>query len=159
MKGIQSERADDIPLIIHWLKQMEIASIIDEELPPPHGNRKGLSYGELSVLFLTYIISQSDHRLCAVEPWVEQHRQTLSMATEWKIGKKDATDDRLADLLSVIGSSQSQETENIALRLGQKTIRAYELPTDQARSDTTSFSVYHQPKTESKEENLLNARL
>lgn len=44
----QSERADDIPLIIHWLQQMEIASMIDEELPPPHGNRKGLSYGELS---------------------------------------------------------------------------------------------------------------
>lgn len=135
---------------------MEIASIIDEELLPPHGNRKGLSYGELSVLFLAYIISQSDHRLCAVESWVEQHRQTLLMATEWKIGAKEATDDRLADLLSVLGSSQSQETENIALRLGHKTIRAYELPTDKARSDTTSFSVYHQPRTETKEENLLH---
>jgi transposase len=39
------------------------------------------------------------------------------------------------------------------LRLGQKTIRAYELPTDKARSDTTSFSVYHQVETET--ENLL----
>jgi hypothetical protein len=53
LKGIESERADDLPLIIHWLKQMEIASIIDQELPVPHGNRKGLSYGQLSVLFLT----------------------------------------------------------------------------------------------------------
>ncbi len=42
LKDIQSERADDLPLIIHWLKQMEIASIIDRELPVPHGNRKGL---------------------------------------------------------------------------------------------------------------------
>ena len=154
MKGTISERADDIPLIIHWLKQMEIAAIIDQELPPPHGNRKGLSYGQLSVLFLSYVVTQSDHRLCAVETWVEKHRKTLEMATEWSIGEKDATDDRLADLLSIIGSSQPEETENIALRLGQKTIRAYELPTDKARSDTTSFSVYHQPKTE--EENLLN---
>ncbi len=154
LKGTTSERADDLPLIIYWLKQMEIASIIDQELPVPHGNRKGLSYGQLSVLFLSYVASQSDHRLCAVEPWVEKHRQTLEMATGWNIGVKDATDDRLADLLSMIGASQEQERENIALRLGQKTIRAYELPTDKARSDSTSFSVYHQPRTE--EENLLN---
>ncbi|MDJ0595172.1 MAG: hypothetical protein QNJ72_35200 [Pleurocapsa sp. MO_226.B13] len=138
MKGTISERADDLPLIIHWLKQMEIASIIDEELPSPHGNRKGLSYGQLSVLFLSYVVSQSDHRLCAVEPGVEKHQKTLEMATGWSIVEKDATDDRLADLLSIIGSSQPQVGENIALKLGQQTIRAHELPTDKARSDTTS---------------------
>ena len=154
MKGTISERADDLPLIIHWLKQMEIASIIARELSQPHGNRKGLSYGQLSVLFLSYVVSQSDHRLCAVEAWVEKHHQTLEMATGWSIAVKDATDDRLADLLTIIGSSSEQERENIALRLGQKTLRAYELPTDKARSDTTSFSVYHQPRTEG--ENLLN---
>lgn len=154
LTGMISERADDLPLIIHWLKQMDIASIIDRELPSPHGNRKGLSYGQLSVLFLSYVVSQSDHRLCAVEAWVEKHRQTLEMATGWTIGEKEATDDRLANLLSIIGSSKSESRENIALKLGQKTIRAYELPTDKARSDTTSFSVYHQPKTKS--ENLLN---
>lgn len=156
LKGTNSERADDIPLIIHWLKQMEIASIIDQELAPPHGNRKGLTYGQLSVLFLTYVVSQSDHRLCAVEPWVEKHRQTLEIATGWNIGVKDATDDRLADLLSVIGSSSEERRDTIALRLGQGTIRAYELPTDTARSDTTSFSVYHQPRKETEESNLLN---
>jgi hypothetical protein len=32
----------------------------------PHGNRKGLSYGQLSVLLLTYIMTQADHRLIAV---------------------------------------------------------------------------------------------
>lgn len=156
MKGTISERADDLPLIIHWLKQMEIASIIDRELPSPHGNRKGLSYGQLAVLFLSYVVSQSDHRLCAVESWVEKHRKTLEMATGWSIGEKDSTDDRLADLLSIIGSSRQEEREEIALRLGQKTIRAYELPTDKARSDTTSFSVYHQPGTETEKKDLLN---
>ncbi len=135
---------------------MEIASIIDQELAPPHGNRKGLSYGQLAVLFLTYVVSQSDHRLCAVEPWVEKHRQTLEMATGWNIRVKDATDDRLADLLSIIGSSEESRRDRIALKLGQYTIRAYDLPTDKARSDTTSFSVYHQPRTETEVPNLLN---
>ncbi len=156
LKGTISERADDIPLIIHWLKQMGIASIIDRELPPPHGNRKGLSYGQLGVLFLSYVVTQSDHRLCAVETWVEKHLLILEMATGWNIGVKDATDDRLADLLSVIGSSENQGREKVVIQLGQSTIRAYELPTDKARSDTTSFSVYHQPKKETEGSNLLN---
>jgi len=90
LKGTISERADDIPLIIHWLKQMEIASIIDQELPAAHGNRKGLSYGQLSVLFLSYVVIQSDHRLCAVENWVEKHRLrlTLEMSTGKSILKR-----------------------------------------------------------------------
>ena len=32
--------------LIHWLKEMDIASIIAQELPPPHENRKRLSYGQ-----------------------------------------------------------------------------------------------------------------
>lgn len=133
---------------------MEIAQVIDQELPPPHGNRKGLSYGQLSVLLLSYMITQADHRLCAVEPWVEKHRRTLEIATGWTVGLKDATDDRLGNLLSVMGSSKHQGLESIATRLGQQTIRAYELPTEKARSDPTSFSVYHQPNQETSEENL-----
>jgi len=35
---------------------MKVASIIDENLARPHGNRQGLSYGELAVLLLTYIV-------------------------------------------------------------------------------------------------------
>ena len=64
------------------------------------------------MLFLSYVVSQSDRRLCALEPWLEKHRQTLEMATGWNIGVKDATDDRLADLLSVIASSSPEEDES-----------------------------------------------
>jgi transposase len=140
----KSERVDDLPVVIHWLSQMCIERLIDEQLPPPHGNRQGLSYGQLAILLLSYIITQADHRLCAVESWVNQHHQTLELATGWQIGNKDATDDRLADLLSILGSSQHEVLESIETFLGQHLIRAYSLPTDAARSDTTSFSVYHQ---------------
>ena len=77
-------------------------------------------------------------------------------ATGWKIGLKDATDDRLADLLKLLGSSEHQAIETIETQLGQHLIRAYELPTEQARSDTTSFSVYHQPQESAEEDSLLN---
>lgn len=50
---ISSERVDDIPLVVEGLNQMEIVQWIDRSLSQPHGNRKGLSYGQLSVLLLT----------------------------------------------------------------------------------------------------------
>ena len=70
---ITSERIDDIPVVVEWLKQMEIAKWIDKSLAKPHGNHQGMSYGQLSVLLLTYIITQADHRLSAVEMWVRKH--------------------------------------------------------------------------------------
>lgn len=150
---IYSERIDDIPVIVEWLKKMEIAKWIDQKLSPPHGNHKGMSYGQLSVLLLTYIITQSDHRLCAVEPWVQAHRKILELSTGWSIGEKDTSDDRLARVVEELGK-QSQARQEIEVKLGRHLIRAYELPTVVARVDTTSFSVNHQ-QGDSPEENLL----
>lgn len=150
---ISSERIDDIPLIVEWLFQMEIAKCIDQKLTPPHGNHKGLSYGQLSVLLLTYIITQSDHRLSAVEPWVEAHRKILELSTGWSLKEKDTTDDRLARVVEELGK-QSEARLEIEVKLGRHLIRAYELPTEVARADTTSFSVNHQ-QGESAEESLL----
>lgn len=150
---ISSERIDDIPLIVEWLKQMEIAKCIDQKLKEPHGNHKGLSYGKLSVLLLTYIITQSDHRLSAVEPWVEAHRKILELSTGWSIGEKDASDDRLARVVEELGK-QSEARLEIEVKLGRHLIRAYELLTVVARADTSSFSVNHQ-QGQSPEESLL----
>lgn len=40
---ISSEQIDDIPVIVEWLKKMEIAKWIDKSLSPPHGNHQGMS--------------------------------------------------------------------------------------------------------------------
>ncbi len=42
------------------------------------------------------------HRLCAVEAWVEAHRQILELSTGWSIGKKDISDDKLARVVEAI---------------------------------------------------------
>lgn len=150
---ISSERIDDIPLIVEWLLQIEIGKYIDQKLEKPHGNYQGMSYGQLSVLFLTYIITQSDHRLCAVEEWVEAHRQILELSTGWSIGEKDTSDDRLARVVEELGK-QSQARQEIEIKLGRQIIRAYELPTKIARTDTTSFSVNHEIQKDSEDELL-----
>lgn len=131
----------------------KIAKWIDQKLSQPHGNRKGLSYGQLGVLLLTYIMTQADHRLSAAEAWVKSHRQVLELTTGWAIGEKDVTDDRLARVVEEFGK-QEEACGQIELKLGQHLIRAYELPTEVARADTTSFSVHHQ-QDESVEESLL----
>jgi transposase len=150
----KSERSDDIPLLLHQLQQLKIAEIIDASLPAPHGNRQGLSYGQLSVLFLSYIMSQGDHRLCAVEDWSNEHIQTLMAGTGWLIKAKDTSDDRLGALVEVIGG-QVKSREQIEEKLGQGMIQAYELPTEVARCDSSSFSVYHKLDESEEEKSLL----
>ena len=135
---ISSERVDDIPVIVEWLRQMELGKWIDQKLSQPHGNHQGLSYGQLSVLLLSYIITQSDHRLCAVEAWVKTHRQTLELSTGWSIGEKDVTDDRLARVVEELGK-QEEACQQIEVKLGQHLIRADQLPTEVGRADTLLF--------------------
>ncbi|KAF0247256.1 MAG: transposase IS4 family [bacterium] len=66
---IQTEKVDDVPLILHMISEMRIGPIIDEIIKP-HGNREGLSVGTMIMIWLSYILSQSDHRMSEVEQWV-----------------------------------------------------------------------------------------
>ncbi len=91
--------------------------------------------------------------MCAVEAWVETHRKILELTTGWLIGEKDASDDRLAKVTAELGK-QSLARQEIEIKLGRQIIRAYELPTKIARTETTSFSVNHENQRDT-EENLL----
>jgi hypothetical protein len=57
----QVERADEIPVVFHVLIKMGVAERIDR-FWPTHGNWKRLSYGQLAVLFITYMIHSLSHR-------------------------------------------------------------------------------------------------
>jgi hypothetical protein len=100
------QRVDEIPLVIHWLLKMRVAEIIDHVWPYPHRNRRGLSYGQLAVLLVAYVLHLRTHRLSGMEEWLESRRQVLVQATEWEIGPKEVTDDRLGDLLTVLGQDR-----------------------------------------------------
>lgn len=147
------ERIDSIPLIFHSLMRMKMAERIDL-IWRPHGNWEGLSYGELAVLFLTYVLYMRTHRLCSMEEWVERHRTTLEEVTGWPIGVKECTDDRLGRLLEVLG--RNEDIMHLFQRdLGRHLIQAYRLPTEVARFDTSSFSVHHAAEEEGEAPGLL----
>lgn len=135
------ERVDNLPIIITWLLKMRVHLIIDA-LWSQHGNWQGLSYGQLALLFVAYVIQRRTHRLMGMEEWLNDHRTVIAHSTGWKIGEKEATDDRLGLLLTALGEDEEQGVQ-MQQQLGQYLIQAFALPTEVARYDTTSFSVHH----------------
>ena len=138
------ERVDTIPLIIAILNKMGVQKVIDS-IFIPHGNWSGLSYGQLAVLFITYVLHSMTHHFSGVESWANQHRTVIERATGWQLAEKDATDDRLGRLSEVLGEND-EAISGFQLKMGQGIISAHQLPTDIVRYDTTSFNVYHHPE-------------
>ena len=135
-------RVDTIPLIIAWLEKMGIRETIDTVFPA-HRNWNGLSFGRLAVFFVTYVLHKLTHRLYGMEPWLNAHKSAIERATGWRIGEKDATDDRLGRMLDVFGEDDDK-ISSFQLQSGKRIVSAYELPTETARYDTTSYSVFHE---------------
>ena len=144
MMAKRIERVDTIPLIHAMLVRMRVEEVIDK-IFVPHANWSGLSYGQLSVLYLTYVLHSLTHRLSSVESWVKKHKTVIEQVSGWKLTEKDATNDRLCRLVEVLGHDMKM-IYDFQLQMSQHLISAYHLPTDVARYDTTSFSVWHQQK-------------
>ena len=140
---IRNERVDDLPLLIAQQHKMGIAGIIDEHIEP-HWHRQGLSIGRTVVAWLAFILSESDHRLSYVEPWVARHHETLKHMIAIDLRVQDFNDDRLRDVLRYLNADASWTA--IKQELGGRLIRVYRLPQECMRLDSTTVSVYHDPE-------------
>lgn len=140
---IKHERVDDIPLLIGQQQKMGLAEIIDSIINP-HWRRQGLSVGQTITAWLTFILSESDHRLSYVEPWVETHLETLQRLLTLELTVQDFSDDRLSDILRYL--SDDARWAAIERELGRRTVRVYELPQRCIRLDSTTVSLYHDPE-------------
>jgi len=139
IQNIFTERVDDIPLLIEQMKRMELPTLIDNHFPA-HGNWYGLSMGWISTIWLSSILSQGDHRLSHVEPWVDNRLWTLNTATGQKVERLDFTDDRLEIVLRHL--SDDHRWEEFESSLNQHTIRVYDLSTERVHVDSTTASAY-----------------
>jgi transposase len=137
------ERVDDIPVLIAQLKNMRVAELLDNHFPT-NGNWTGMSLGWVTVVWLTFILSEGDHRLYRVEPWVKEHQRTLSRGIGRRVKPRDCTDDRLAtvlDYLSVAARWIAFECE-----LNESLIRVYHLQPRMARVDSTTAAAFVTPE-------------
>src|SRR5215475_10389900 len=75
---IITERVDDIPLLLEQMQRMGLPTLLDTHFPT-HGNWTGLSLSWVSTIWLSSILSQGDHRLVHVEPWVATRLWTLGV--------------------------------------------------------------------------------
>jgi transposase len=137
---IKVERVDDIPVLLAQLEKMQVAALLNE-LFPTHGHWKGeLSFGEVVAVWLTFLVSQGDHCLSHVQPWVEQHLDTIASWLGKTVRPLDFSDDRLADILDALSDASAWGIFEVAL--SQHMLRVYELTCEQVRIDSTSAKTY-----------------
>src|SRR3954468_18586997 len=137
---LRVEVVADLPVLWETLKRLDLAASLDRHFPAPRHWKGPLTPGEVLAVWLLFILSQADHCLNHVEPWVAQHHSTLSALLGKEVLPTCAHDDRLADWLTRLGASDSFSA--LERDLNQQTIRVYQLPTDLVRIDATTANSY-----------------
>jgi transposase len=139
LRVLRVEDVADLPVLWAKLQILDLPATVDRYYPAgPHWTCP-LSPGELLGLWLLFLVSQGDHRLNAVEPWVAQHQGTLSALLGKTVLPVHAHDDRLADLLTRLGWGTT--FASLERDVNQQTIRVYQLGTDTVRIDTTTANT------------------
>src|SRR4051794_16351815 len=141
MLTVTSERVDDIPLLLEQLAKMDVAALLNEHFPVRRSWR-GLSPGQTGCVRLTHILSQADHRLNQVQPWVERHLHTIAHCIAQPLRALDLADDRLAALLLAL--SNDTAWANFESALNQRLLRVYDLQPKQVRLDSSTVNGYWQ---------------
>ena len=136
---ILTERVDDIPLLLAQMQRMGIDRLLDEHFPT-HGNREGLSLGVVTIIWLTHVLSQADHRMNRVQPWAERRLETLRACSDATLEVRDLGDDRLADVLRYL--SDDEHWRAFEQELTGHLVRVYDLHADCVRLDSTTASSY-----------------
>ena len=130
----------DLPVLWALFQRLDLSATLDRHFPAPIHWKGPVTPGEVMALWLLFLISQGDHCLNHVQPWVARHQGTLSTLLGKPILPTHAHDDRLADCLDRL--AVAERFSLIERDLNQQTIRVYQLPTDLVRIDTTTANSY-----------------
>jgi transposase len=137
---LRVEVVADLPVLWATLERLDLPATLDRHFPAPRHWKGPLTPGEVLTVWLLFLLSQADHCLNHVEPWVAQHQRVLSALLGKLVLPVHAHDDRLADWLTRLG--QGVAFGALERDLSQQTIRVYQLPTDLVRIDTTTANSY-----------------
>ena len=133
------EPVDDIPVLLTSATRLGLAELVDQHFKP-HGNWQGLSPGRVLTGWLTYILSEGDHRLNQAQDWAASRAHVLQPVLGAELRAIDFTDDRLAIGLDLLSDDANWTAFEAALN--QRTLRVYDLAAQCVRLDTTSASGY-----------------
>ena len=136
---IETERVDDIPVLVAEMDKMGITELVDEHFAT-HGNWQGINLGRVMTGWLAHVLSEADHRLNHVQNWAEKRPKTLQGCLGADVSGEDFTDDRLAIVLDKL--SEDGNWSNFEAALNRRTLRVYELERKVVRLDSTTANGY-----------------
>jgi transposase len=137
---LRVEAVADLPVLWATLQRLDLPATLDRHFPTPLHWKGPLTPGEVLAVWLLFLVSQGDHCLNHVQPWVARHQGTLSALLGKPVRPTDAHDDRLADWLTRLGTGSAFGA--LECDLNRHTVRVYQLPTDVVRIDTTTANSY-----------------
>ena len=136
---IETERVDDIPVLVANMNKMGIAELVDD-IFTIHGNWQGINLGRVVTGWLAHVLSEADHRLNHVRYWAEKRTETLRGCLGKDVCGLDFTDDRLAGVLDKL--SDDGKWSDFEARLNRRTLRVYDLERKVVRLDSTTANGY-----------------
>src|SRR3954471_22423116 len=137
---LRVEAVADLPVLWVTLQCLDLVATVDRHFPAPAHWKGPLSPGEVLALWLLFLVSQGDHCLNHVEPWVAQHQGILAALLGKAVLPVHAHDDRLADWLTRLG--QGTAFGALERDLNRQTVRVYQLQADLVRIDATTANSY-----------------
>jgi transposase len=137
--NVTTERVDDIPVLLAQGRKIEVAALVDQHFVP-HGNWQGTSMGWTTLIWLTHILSEGDHRLNQVAQWVENRLRTLEISTGQRVRAQEWSDDRLEIVLDSLANPEKWQA--FESDLNRRTVRVYNLKPQCVRLDSTTASGY-----------------
>src|SRR5947208_6546877 len=134
------EAIADLPVLWAAFGRLDLPATLDRHFPTPRHWKGSLTPGEVLAVWLLFLVSQGDHCLNHVQPWVAQHQGVLSALVGKPVLPTHAHDDRLADWLTRLG--QGDAFAALERDLNQHTLRVYQLPTALVRLDAAPANAY-----------------
>jgi transposase len=133
------ERVDDIPLLLGFMQQLNFPELLERHLGSHHLHR-GLSNGWLATVWLTFLLSQSNHRKVSVQDWAGNHSHTLEALLGQSLRPVEFGDDRLSIILRRLHDADWSALE---ADLWKATCEVYEISYQCIRLDSTTSFGYH----------------
>lgn len=133
------ERVDDIPLLLGFMQQLNFPELLERHLGSHHLHR-GLSNGWLATVWLTFLLSQSNHRKVSVQDWASNHSHTLEALLGESLRPVEFGDDRLSIILRRLHDADWSALET---DLWKATCEVYEISYQCIRLDSTTSFGYH----------------
>lgn len=136
---LQHERIDDIPLLIGFLKQLQLPAILEKHLGTHHLH-EGISNGSLMCVWLAFILSEASHCKVHVQEWAAKRIHLLETLLGQPFRPIECSDDRLSILLRRLHDA---DWASLEAGLWDASCEVYDIPVEQCRLDATTSYGYH----------------